>query len=303
MDFNTHETRERGLNRYGQLGDRRNGSRDDKHIPYLVHALDSETVVNVTCGSTCTFAYTSSGLIYDFGEYRVAKEIRSFTPTIDLGLSNKNVTSIDVQKRHCAFLTENGELFTWGEGSHGMLGHGDTSDQLAPRLVEGLAGIACKQVACSEYHSVVLTQCGKVYTFGCGEHGQLGHGDVNDKHLPTLVQALETKEIIQVQCGGKYRTLALRTSGYVYAWGDMDYLLRRENVLVSPNPKVLVPSIVHKLSRYNVVQLSSYSATTELIDPLSTYCAIIVDPSPSPIREAQRSQLYNKDHSDVKDIV
>lgn len=37
------------------------------------------------------------------------------------------------------------------------------------------------QVSCGFHHSVVLMENGDVYTFGYGQHGQLGHGDVNSR--------------------------------------------------------------------------------------------------------------------------
>ncbi|XP_062492913.1 E3 ubiquitin-protein ligase MYCBP2 isoform X8 [Pezoporus occidentalis] len=40
------------------------------------------------------------------------------------------------------------------------------------------------QVSCGFHHSVVLMENGDVYTFGYGQHGQLGHGDVNSRFRP-----------------------------------------------------------------------------------------------------------------------
>ena len=36
---------------------------------------------------------------------------------------------------HSAALTSNGELYTWGKGRYGRLGHGDSEDQSKPKLV------------------------------------------------------------------------------------------------------------------------------------------------------------------------
>jgi len=43
-----------------------------------------------------------------------------------------------------------------------------------------------------------VTEDGKLYTFGGGEHGQLGHGDKFNRVVPTLVQALESEHISQI---------------------------------------------------------------------------------------------------------
>jgi len=37
-------------------------------------------------------------------------------------------------------VTDAGELFTWGDGRFGKLGHGDDNHKFVPTLVEGLRG-------------------------------------------------------------------------------------------------------------------------------------------------------------------
>lgn len=39
---------------------------------------------------------------------------------------------------HSACITASGELYTWGKGRYGRLGHGDSEDQLKPKLVRSL---------------------------------------------------------------------------------------------------------------------------------------------------------------------
>ena len=41
-----------------------------------------------------------------------------------------------------------GELYTWGKGRYGRLGHGDSDDQPKPKLVEALLGYRVIDVAC-----------------------------------------------------------------------------------------------------------------------------------------------------------
>lgn len=43
-----------------------------------------------------------------------------------------------------------------------------------PRLVEGLTGHQCSQIAAAKDHTVVLTEDGNVYTFGLNTFHQLG---------------------------------------------------------------------------------------------------------------------------------
>ncbi|XP_071405894.1 E3 ubiquitin-protein ligase MYCBP2 isoform X14 [Pithys albifrons albifrons] len=74
------------------------------------------------------------------------------------------------------------------------------------------------QVSCGFHHSVVLMENGDVYTFGYGQHGQLGHGDVNSRGCPTLVQALPGPST-QVTAGSNH-TVILLMDGQVFTFGS-----------------------------------------------------------------------------------
>ncbi|KAL4690764.1 hypothetical protein H8959_013725, partial [Pygathrix nigripes] len=79
------------------------------------------------------------------------------------------------------------------------------------------------QVSCGFHHSVVLMENGDVYTFGYGQHGQLGHGDVNSRGCPTLVQALPGPST-QVTAGSNH-TAVLLMDGQVFTFGKNSWNL------------------------------------------------------------------------------
>lgn len=60
-----------------------------------------------------------------------------------------------------------------------------------------------KEIAAGSYHVAVLTNKGNVYTWGKGENGQLRIGDVDDRNMPTFVEALRDKKAESVVCGSK----------------------------------------------------------------------------------------------------
>lgn len=70
-------------------------------------------------------------------------------------------------------------------------------------------------------HSILLTDAGKVYTWGNGKRCQLGHGDLTSLHEPTEVEALAGLKIIKISAGG-WHSFALSESGDLYAWGWND---------------------------------------------------------------------------------
>eukprot|EP00371_Babesia_bovis_P000496 XP_001609143.1 regulator of chromosome condensation (RCC1), domain containing protein [Babesia bovis T2Bo] len=85
--------------------------------------------------------------------------------------------------------------------------------------MDTLDGTLVKQVSCGDTHSACIDHDGKVYTWGCGKGGKLGHKILLDDVLvPTVVESLSGNKIIQVECGTAM-TLALDESGIVYQWG------------------------------------------------------------------------------------
>ena len=56
-------------------------------------------------------------------------------PRIIESLRGKEVVDISAGGAHSACITGNGELYTWGKGRYGRLGHGDSEDQTRPKLV------------------------------------------------------------------------------------------------------------------------------------------------------------------------
>ena len=61
-------------------------------------------------------------------------------------------------------------------------------------------------------------QQGKLYAFGSGDYGRLGHGDNQPKKTAKLVEILRDKNITKFACGPRH-TLALAADGTVYSWG------------------------------------------------------------------------------------
>ncbi len=50
-----------------------------------------------------------------------------------------------------------GEVFSWGSGIYGQLGHGNLRDRFSPLMIGApLRGIGITLVACHEYHSAAV---------------------------------------------------------------------------------------------------------------------------------------------------
>ncbi|CAG8633365.1 3734_t:CDS:2, partial [Ambispora gerdemannii] len=77
-------------------------------------------------------------------------------------------------ENHFLALTRNGEVFTWGSGRYGQLGHGNLVSLNKPTAIEFLQGLTVTEIACGGWHSAVITDSQDLYTFGWNNHGRLG---------------------------------------------------------------------------------------------------------------------------------
>lgn len=115
------------------------------------------------------------------------------------------------------FATETGRLFTMGKSnSYGELGHGDFNPRLEPTLVESLAnsGDMAVQISCGFKHCIMKNQNGKIFTWGWGERGQLGHE--NDRNLP-----FPRKLLFRNSGGYSYQAMSVQ-AGYRCSYALLD---------------------------------------------------------------------------------
>ena len=80
---------------------------------------------------------------------------------------------------HCSwYLDKEGRLFGFGLNTTGQLGIGHTDNMSRPTLVYELKGHKIVSVAAGEFHTVILTEAGQVWTTGVNDDGQAGQGDL-----------------------------------------------------------------------------------------------------------------------------
>lgn len=120
---------------------------------------------------------------------------------------------------HVLAVTENGDLYSWGHGGYGQLGHADI-DKSAPVLVKSnLGDRKVTQVACGSYHSLALTANGEVYGWGSNNCGQLGTGSTSNQNVPRRITGiLNSKRVASVSCGQSF-TVARTDEGELFSWG------------------------------------------------------------------------------------
>jgi len=89
------------------------------------------------------------------------------------GGAQQKVTEVVCGKEHCMLLTEHGQVYSWGGGSRGQLGHGTVTNEDSPRLVMALDGMKIIKIAAGGWHSAAISEFHDLYMFGWNESGQL----------------------------------------------------------------------------------------------------------------------------------
>eukprot|EP00904_Undaria_pinnatifida_P009747 jgi/Undpi1/5902/HiC_scaffold_2.g01176.m1 len=147
--------------------------------------------------------------------------MQDVSPVVVQGLLGLSVQQVCCGGQHAAVLTDCGEIFTWGRGGFGRLGHGNREPADSPKRIEALEGIPCVQVACGFAYTAAVTASGELYTWGAGENGRLGLGDVEDRHTPSRVEGLHSK--VKEVYAGSVHSCVLTRQGTVYAFGKHEY--------------------------------------------------------------------------------
>ncbi|KAM0855667.1 hypothetical protein ACQ4PT_049609 [Festuca glaucescens] len=140
-------------------------------------------------------------------------------PTVISGFDAPGITSVICGADHTtAYSEEEQQVYSWGWGDFGRLGHGNSSDVFTPQPVKALQGIQIKQLACGDSHCLAVTMAGEVQSWGRNQNGQLGLGTTEDSLLPQKIQAFEGICVKMIAAGAEH-TAAVTEDGDIYGWG------------------------------------------------------------------------------------
>ncbi|CAB0032033.1 unnamed protein product [Trichogramma brassicae] len=217
-----------GLNDKDQLG----GLKGSKiKFPVYSEVLSKLKPIHIAGGSKTLFVVSQEGKLYACGEGTNGRlglgdnnNVNEPKPIPFLSQYVIKKVAVHSGGKHALALTQDGKVFSWGEGEDGKLGHGNKTSIDKPRLIEALKSKRVRDIACGSGHSAAITSNGELYTWGLGEYGRLGHGDTTTHLKPKLVEALVGQNIVQVACGSRdAQTMALTADGGVFSWGDGDF--------------------------------------------------------------------------------
>ncbi|EGG21173.1 regulator of chromosome condensation domain-containing protein [Cavenderia fasciculata] len=242
----------------GSGGDDSQNEQKGKHIgkivdrvqltPLLVGSIKNQQVVDMSAGWAYSAAVTKSGKVFTWGFnekgqlglgdrwfHGLPQQVKFFT--------NVHIVSVSCGRQHIGVISDQGDLFTWGLGVFGQLGHGKLKSCLHPKKVLAFSEAdqlnqKVRQVACGANFTMALTVDGRLWSFGHGEYGQLGateenqyrdwnrggngNGNEREAHLqyavPQQVEALASVKVKQVTCGHLH-TIVVTEDNDVYSWG------------------------------------------------------------------------------------
>ncbi|WCJ44693.1 Regulator of chromosome condensation (RCC1) family protein [Euphorbia peplus] len=238
-------------------------------LPRLVEGSWSGKICHISTSGTHTAVITDKGELYTWGRdegdgrlglgpgrgpnegggYSVPSKVKALTAPVAAVYCGGFFTTV---------LTEEGQIWNWGANSNYELGRGDKVGGWRPQPIPSLENVRIVQVASGGYHSVALTDEGRVLSWGFGGHGQLGHSSIESERIPRLIDALADQNVVYIACGGS-SSAAVTDKGKLYMWGNgKDSQLGIPGLPeVQPYPvEVMFLSEDDKLGSYNVLSVS-----------------------------------------------
>ncbi len=121
--------------------------------------------------------------------------------------------SVDLQKawalcRHEIYKVmaiSHGQLTSWGKGENGELGLGRyVKFNPSPAVIPRLRRTVVVQVAMGSHHALAVDHEKRLYTWGSGAFGKLGHGDFYNRYSPTVVEFFDRYNVEFVAAGDNH---------------------------------------------------------------------------------------------------
>ena len=124
-----------GSNTYGQLGT----SDQADYRQNLAVVQGASQIKAIASGHHHTLALTNSGRVLSWGsgswgKLGINSDANVKAPRVIAALQSSNVESITCGAHHSAAITASGDVWTWGKGLRGQLGHNTVKEEYTPRI-------------------------------------------------------------------------------------------------------------------------------------------------------------------------
>ena len=320
-----------GRNDKGQLGV---GDLNHRKHWTVIRQLRGMNVGTVVAGQTMVYALTDDHDVYVWGGGGSARtgidpsqdrlgapgslaHENYVEPQLVRDLRGEEVVGLACGSSHSLAVGKGGDCFVWGDNDAGQLGLGHLTHH--PLVAINNSFPAISAVHTGSNHTMVVTRKGeKVYTWGHGANGRLGHGQQervgvpeNERFFFPLPKCIETlEEVKQLSCGADH-TLALGRSG-VWAWGNGAGGRLGQGDNKDRNNPVLVPRLKRRCV-HQVCAAAWYSMAIIIHPPLfeggwlyswgSGYHGQLGHGSETVVMMAQPVEYFVKYHLSVKQVI
>jgi len=251
-----------GSDQSGALGD--GGSTNtNSNIPVEIPAPAGDSWANAACGYDNVTAITLAGRMFSWGNQssgrlgnnQTTNTVPVNTPVEIASTLNKVWVKVAAGEAFILAVTEDNELYVWGEGSSGQLGTGNTTDLAVPTFLKS----GFKDVSAGYAHSVVIRTDGKLESFGANSNGQLGDGTTVSKNTAVSVAGAGSTKSFASLFSGNYsdHSLAVTEDGELYAFGKNSSGIIGDSTTVRRITPVQVAPSIYWFRTANYSQISS----------------------------------------------
>ncbi|KAM7529011.1 hypothetical protein LguiB_032421 [Lonicera macranthoides] len=181
-------------------------------------------VILISAGASHSLALLSGSVVCSWGRGEDGQlghgdaEDR-LSPTHVSTLDKHDIVSVTCGADHTvAYSQSRTQVYSWGWGDFGRLGHGNSSDLFTPQPIKALHGLQIRQIACGDSHCLAVTMEGEVQSWGRNQNGQLGLGTIEDSLVPQKIESFKGVSVKMVAAGAEH-TAAVTVDGEIYGWG------------------------------------------------------------------------------------
>lgn len=207
--------------------------------PGFVTTMDSggESSCMVANGSAYCFGTNGSGQLGD--GTKTTRSTPTKTSTIGLEDNTHAMTSLDAGDSHTCGIV-NGDVFCWGDNTHGQLGTADTAAKPRPTRIDlstipATSHRSATDISAGKNHTCAVIE-GDAWCWGSNEYNQLGRAGAGS-NVPERVN-LGTNAAVTAISAGHDHTCAV-VNGQARCWGRNDNgQLGRGNTNVHTTPAV-----------------------------------------------------------------
>uniref|UniRef100_A0A667H7F8 Regulator of chromosome condensation 2 n=1 Tax=Lynx canadensis TaxID=61383 RepID=A0A667H7F8_LYNCA len=238
--------KQQGRNEKGQLG---HGDTKRVEAPKLIEGLSHEVIVSAACGRNHTLALTETGSVFAFGENKMGQlglgnQTDAVPSPAQIMYNGQPITKMACGAEFSMIMDCKGNLYSFGCPEYGQLGHNSDGKfiaraqrieydcELVPRRVaifiektkDGqilpVPNVVVRDVACGANHTLVLDSQKRVFSWGFGGYGRLGHAEQKDEMVPRLVKLFDFPGRGAAQIYAGYTcSFAVSEVGGLFFWG------------------------------------------------------------------------------------